>query len=216
MALEQSLRRNFFSSWLQTQKMETVGTSARTDCSLEHGELLLVFADVMIMGRGLHHVAGVSWHHTCAESSQGGGSARSAILSVLKRPATRQVIDRSSQGFRSDWQVVQLVDPDCSGAQGPGRKKSKRECSYAQCCVIIGTGTLGFPEVVKHQAFGMGDIEWEAQVHRRAATPHSSSRYQDPACSWHLDGYISVKYIVYIYIVCFLQLWLKEAFISTQ
>ena len=126
MALEQSLRRNFFSSWLQTQKMETVGTSARTDCSLEHGELLLVFADVMIMGCGLHHVAGVSWHHTCAESSQGGGSARSAILSVLKRPTATRLQD--SGHLRAfgviPWQVVQLVDPDCSGAQGPGRKKA--------------------------------------------------------------------------------------------
>ncbi len=115
MALEQSLRRNFFSSWLQTQKMETVGTSARTDCSLEHGELLLVFADVMIMGRGLHHVAGVSWHHTCAESSQGGGSARSAILSVLKRPATRQVISGHLRAFGvigrwfSWWILIALV-----------------------------------------------------------------------------------------------------------
>lgn len=89
MALEQSLRRNFFSSWLQTQKMERVGTSARSDGSLEHRELVPCFSQMLlVMGRGLRHVAGVSRHHTCPESRQGGGSV-SAILSLKRPTATK-------------------------------------------------------------------------------------------------------------------------------
>ena len=70
MALEQSLRRNFFSSWLQTQTMERVGTSARSDRSLEHRELVPVFlADVIdhgprsaprCRGQSASHLSGVA------------------------------------------------------------------------------------------------------------------------------------------------------------